>query len=261
MKKPRERFRHLKTPSSPLEELRPEEAKKRLSEIVDHVVEVPAYRSRTEPAQPSKRGKMLLRWVVFILAGIGTLFGIVYGTVSLYARNQRLQALREKEQQRLRVLSNLREEITSNVKLLRNQVVVLDALEESARSGQHLPPPRLETSYVSAMWKVFSADVARSEDSALVGNLERFYNAFPALERALRDLDREAQNWHIWTKGITPYTLARSRNRGLISRVRRLDREFADKVARLRDILLAQRNAGEQLLEQFPVSYEERKSP
>lgn len=261
MKKPRERFRHLKTPPSSSEELRTEEAKQRLAEIVDNVVEVPAYRSRTEHAEPSTWGKVLLRWVAPILAGLGVLVGVVYGTVSLYARNQRIQALREKEQQRLQVLSNLRKEIISNVKLLRNQVVVLDALEESARSWQHLPPPQLETRYVSAMWKVFSADVARSEDATFVGNLDRFYNAFPTIERALRDLDRDAQNWHAWTKGITPQTLARSRDRALISRVRRLDREFADKVARLRDTLVDQRDAGEQLLEQFPVSFEERKRP
>jgi len=196
--------------------------------------------------------------VVPIVGGIAVLFGVVYGAVSLYDRNQRREAQRERESERTRMLTHLRTELTSNVELLRNQVVLLDALEQSARSWQHLPPPKMDVSYTSSMWRAFALDAARSEDPAFFGSLERFYNALPSLERGFRDLERDAATWHTWTKGITPQSLARSRDRTLIARVRQIDTEFANKVARLRDAVVTQRDAGEALLTQFPAVSPER---
>jgi hypothetical protein len=265
MKKPRERFRHLRPPRSANEsdaqsESRANEAKIAIAELVDNVVDVPTYRARTEHADPSPIGRVLLRWVFPILLGIGVLFGVVYGAVSLHDRNQRIQSLRDTQNQRARALMNLRAELESDVELLRNQVVVLDALEQSARSWQHLPPPKMDVTYASSMWDAFAVDAVRAEDPVFFGNVERFYDAFPNLERAFRDLERDANNWHAWTKGITTQSLTKLRDKTLINRVRRVDNEFADKVARLRDALVLQRDSGERLLEQFPPIPYERKA-
>ncbi|MBM3214968.1 hypothetical protein FJZ36_08645 [Candidatus Poribacteria bacterium] len=251
MSNPRRRYRHLQARTKrddPGDPAAAERARRALADLVEEVVEVPSYRPHTEHVDPARTWMRVARWAAGAVALAAVLFGVVYAALAVHGRSERLREERTRAERRRVVLSQVRSELQAHVAVLRDQTVALSTFEQAVRAWQHVPPPELVTEFSSQSWDTVSRDPLVYEDASLYDAIVAFYASLPGIAAQTQDYLQQASRWRAATRGYTSDSLAKSRDKRTIVRIREIDNDFADATRAFSERIALQRDAGEELL-------------